>query len=195
MTTLPTTARTDAINLTTDLDQAGAVFNDSTRLLDGGLWSTPADDNNQPAYLGMFTTDIHAVLNDINSDLANPGAVTAAGNAYALSTADTTVLQQVQGQLQTLLTEAPLSIGNSQGAITAQELVHTTQTSILNEINGDITLATALSTNPYMSGTGATNVGFQALPTGADNAVAVSAAMAQGASLAQIGTVFNAAAD
>src|SRR5208282_1024006 len=41
------------------------------------LWSTPADNNNQPAYLGMYTTDIHAVLNDVNAALANPNSVTA----------------------------------------------------------------------------------------------------------------------
>jgi hypothetical protein len=47
MATLPTTVRDDALALSADLDQAGAVFNDATRLLDGGLWSTPADSNNQ----------------------------------------------------------------------------------------------------------------------------------------------------
>ena len=134
MATLPTTVRDNALALSTDLAQAGVVFNDATRLLEGGLWSTPADSNNQVAYLGMFTTDIHAVLNDINAALANPNGVTVSGNAYTLSATDTAVLQQVQGQLQTLLTEAPQSIGNSNNAITAQELIHTTQTAILNEI-------------------------------------------------------------
>ena len=62
MSTLPTTVRDDALNLSTDLAQAGAVFNDATRLLDGGLWSTPSDSNNQPAYLGLYTTDINAVI-------------------------------------------------------------------------------------------------------------------------------------
>ena len=62
MTTLPTTVRDDALALSTDLSQAGVVFDDATRLLDGGLWSTPADSNNQIAYLGMYTTDIHSVL-------------------------------------------------------------------------------------------------------------------------------------
>src|SRR5262249_13572572 len=41
-----TTVRDDALATSTDLQQAGAVFNDSTRLLDGGLWATPADSNN-----------------------------------------------------------------------------------------------------------------------------------------------------
>src|SRR6185437_10669614 len=143
MVTLPTTVRDDALGLSTDLAQAGAVFNDSTRLLDGGLWSTPADSNNQVAYLGMYTTDINAVLDDVNAALANPGGVTVSGATYALSANDTSVLQQVQGQLQTLLTEAPHAVGHGNNAITAQELIHTTQTSILNEINGDTALATA----------------------------------------------------
>ena len=195
MTTLPTTVRDDALALSTDLDQAGAVFNDATRLLDGGLWNTPADSNNQIAYQGMYTTDINAVLNDVNAALGNPNGVTVNGLAHALSATDTGVLQQVQGQLQTLLTEAPLSVGNSAAATTAQELIHTTQTSILNEINGDTALAQALAANPYPGGTGAPNVGFEALPTGSDNADAIAAATAQGATLAQIGAVFNAAAD
>ena len=195
MSTLPTTVRDDALNLSTDLAQAGAVFNDSTRLLDGGLWSTPADSNNQAAYLGMYTTDINAVLDDVNAALADPNAVTISGNAYALSSTDTGVLSEVQGQLQTLLNEATHSVGDSHSATTAQELIHTTQTSILSEINGDPALAAALDANPYPSGTGATNVGFESLPTGSDNSAALTAASAPGATLAQTGSVFNAATD
>ena len=145
MTTLPTLTRNDALAQSTDLDQAGVVFNDSTRLLDGGLWSTPVDSNNQQAYLGMYTTDITAVMNDVNAMLANPNGVTVAGNAYSLSANDTSVLSEVQGQLQTLLAEAPHAVGNSHAAVMAQELIHTTQTTILNEINGDTALATALA--------------------------------------------------
>jgi len=195
MTTLPTLTRADALAQSTDLDQAGVVFNDSTRLLDGGLWSTPVDNNNQQAYLGMYTTDITAVMNDVTAALANPNGVTVAGNAYALSANDVSVLSQVQGQLQTLLTEAPHAVGNSHAAITTQELIHTTQTTILNEINGDSALATALAANPYAANTGANEVGFQALPTGSDNAAALAKASAAGATLADIGSVFNAATD
>src|ERR1700743_2005665 len=117
------TVRADALAPSTDLAQAGAVFNDSTRLLDGGLWDTPADSNNQIAYLGRYTTDIHAVLNDINGMLANPGAVTVGGAALNLATADTAVLTQVQGQLQTLLT-----LANGSGRHTAALRAHTHMT-------------------------------------------------------------------
>jgi hypothetical protein len=193
--TLPNTSRPAALNLSTDLAQAGTVFNDSTRLLDGGLWATPSDSNNQQAYLGLYTSDIHAVLADINQDLANPGSVTIDGQAYTLTTADTAVLTQVQTQLQTLLTEAPLSVGNSAAATQAQDLIHTTQTDILNEINGDAALAKVLDANPFPSGTGANGVAFEALPTGSDTAAAITAATTPGASLTQIGAVYNAAVD
>src|ERR1700739_4190800 len=137
MTTLPTTTRPDALNLSTDLAQAGTVFNDATRLLDGGLWSKPADSNNQAAYEGMYTTDINAVLSDLNAMLAAPDTVTVNGNAYTLTQADVTALTQIQGQLQSVLTEAPLSVGSSHAAAVAQNSLHTTQTAILNEINGE----------------------------------------------------------
>jgi hypothetical protein len=159
------------------------------------LWSTPADSNNQIAYLGMYTTDIHAVLNDINGMLANPNGVTVGGAALNLAGADTAVLKQVQGQLQTLLTLADHSVGHGANAATNQELIHTTQTSILNEINGDSALANALAGVSYPTATGANNVGFQALPAGADDAASLQAASGANATLAQIGSVFNAAAD
>ena len=195
MVTLPSTDRATAPNLSTDLAQAGTVFNDATRLLDGGLWSNPADSNNQPAYLGMYTTDIHAVLNDVNAALANPNTITVSGAAFAPTAQDTAVLTQVQGQLQTLLNEAPSSVGHGHAAADAQAQLHTIQTGILNEIANDPALATALAANPFPTGTGATNVGFQSLPAGSDSATALAAATAPGASLAQIGNVFNAAAD
>ncbi len=193
--TLPSTDRATALNQTTDLAQAGATFNDSTRLLDGGLWAQPADNNNQQAYLGMYTTDLHAVLNDTNAALGNPNGITVNGAAFTPTAQDTAVLTQVQGQLQTLLNDAPMSIGHSAAATNAQNDIHNVQTSILNEINNDPTLATALHANPYPATTGAMDVGFQALPMGSDAAAAVAAATAPNATLAQVGAVFNAATD
>jgi len=101
------TVRTDALTVSPDLAQAGATFNDATRLLDGGLWSQP-NANDQAPYLGLFTDDINAVLSDVKADLATPNMVTVGGTAYTLttgtaSTTDTTVLNQVEGQLQTML--------------------------------------------------------------------------------------------
>jgi trimeric autotransporter adhesin len=185
------TERTDALNLSMDLAQAGAVFNDATRLLDGGLWSQP-NANNQTPYLGMFTADTTAVLNDIKADLANPAMVTVGGTAYTLSDADTAVLNSVETQLQTLLTDAPNSVGDA----TAQNAIHATQLAIITEVNGDPSLAAALAAATYTgASTGLPNTGFQTLPVGADDGAALAAAVAHGATLADIGTVFNAAND
>jgi hypothetical protein len=189
------TMRTTALATSEDLVQAGVVFNDATRLLEGGLWSTPADNNNQQAYLGMYTTDLHAVSNDIAAILANPGGTTVGGQGYTPSTTDLATLTEIQGQLQTLITDAPQSVGNSAAAIAAQQSVHALHTEILSEITGDPTLAAAIDQVQYASGTGANNVGFQPLPAGADDPGTVAAATAQGATLGTIGQVFNAAAD
>jgi trimeric autotransporter adhesin len=195
MATVPTTVRNDALILTIDLAQAGAVFNDATRLADGGLWGVPADNNNQQAYLGMYTTDITAVSDDIAAILANSAAMTVGGVAYTASTADIATLTEIQSQFQALLTAAPHSVGNSHSAVTAQETIHAVQTEILNEVAGDPTLAGALNNVQYASGTGANNIGFQALPAGADDPATLAAAKAPDATLATIGQVFNAAAD
>ena len=166
---VPTTVRDDALGLSTDLAQAGAVFNDATRLADGGLWSTPADSNNQPAYLGMYTTDINAVSDDIAAILANPAATTIGGVAYAPSTTDVAALTEIEGQIQTLLANAPKAVGNSHAEVLAQQSVHALQTEILSEIGGDPALSSALNNVQYATGTGANNVGFEALPAGADD--------------------------
>jgi trimeric autotransporter adhesin len=185
------TMRTTALAQSEDLVQAGVVFNDATRLLEGGLWSTPADNNNQQAYLGMYTTDLHAVSNDVAAILANPAGTTVGGVAYTPTTTDIATLTEIQGQLQTLITEAPQSVGNA----SAEQTVHALHTEILSEIAGDSTLAAAINNVQFTSGTGANDVGFQLLPAGADDPATVAAATAQGATLATIGQVFNAAAD
>ena len=64
------------------------------------------------------------------------------------------------------------------------------QNAVLNLINGDPVLASALAANPLPTTGG---VGFQAMPVGDDSPAALTAASQFGASLHQIGTVFNAA--
>src|SRR5262249_9764012 len=185
------TVRPDQFPVSPDLAQAGAIFNDATRLLDGGLWSQPRA-NNQTPYLGMYTADISAVLADVNADLAPGAMVTVGDNAYALSTTDTVVLGDVVSQLQTLLNDAPNSVGNA----SVENQMHTAQLAIINDVNGDPSLAQALAAATYTgASTGLPNTGFQALPIGADDGAALAAAVAHGATLAQIGAVFNAATD
>jgi trimeric autotransporter adhesin len=74
--------RSAALNLSTDLVQAGAVFNDAVRD-STGLFNLSGSGNQNP-FLGAYTTDIHAIQNDIAAMLANAGNVTLGGQAFAL---------------------------------------------------------------------------------------------------------------
>src|SRR3982750_1858183 len=82
--------RADALNPSTDLVQAGVIFNDAARI-STGLFNLAGSGNSNP-FLGSYTTDIHAVQNDIAAMLAAPGNVTIGGKAFALNATDTTVL-------------------------------------------------------------------------------------------------------
>jgi trimeric autotransporter adhesin len=191
-----------ALNTSTDLAQAGAVFNDAVRLSEGGLWTgsttlEAASANNQQPYEAMYVQDINAVQADVNAMLANQNAITVGGQTIS----DASLageLSEIQGQLATLAHDAPLSVGSSTAAATAQGTIALTQQEILGEVNGDATLAAALNAAAYQSGTGFTNVGFQHLPTGSDTQAALGAAEGSSASpptLADVGAVFNAAND
>ncbi len=193
------TERATALGATTDdLEQAGLIFNDAVRLSDGGLWSQPADNNNQLNYASMFEADIGILKTDIAAAIAaeqaNNGAVTVNGMTVTPSNANT--LSEILTQLDALAGAAPHAVGNSAAAIAAQGVLHTNEQAILTEIANDTNLQNALAggavTNP---GTGATDQGFQALPAqAADDAAAIATARA-GANLSDIGTVFNAAAN
>ena len=67
--------RANSIGPTVDLVQAGVVFNDAVRV-SLGLFSTPQNSGNSNPFLSSYTTDIHAVQNDIAAMLAAPGTVT-----------------------------------------------------------------------------------------------------------------------
>ena len=82
--------RASALNQSTDLVQAGVAFNDAVRFSQG-LWSLSGSGNQNPT-LGSYTTDLHAVQNDIAAMLAKPGDVTLGGQAFTLNNTDTTVL-------------------------------------------------------------------------------------------------------
>src|SRR5437762_4267245 len=134
--------RASALNQMTDLLQAGVVFNDAVRA-STGLFSTPQNSGNSNPFLGSYTTDIHAVQNDIAAMLANAGNVTLGGQAFALNATDTAVLTNVQAQLGMLLTAAPQTT-NAATLTAASQTLHTVQAQILQELNGDPQLAAAL---------------------------------------------------
>ena len=183
------TVRADALNQSTDLVQAGVVFNDAVRISEG-LFSLSGSGNQNP-FLGSYTTDIHAVQNDIAATLATPGNVTLGGQTFTLNTTDTAVLTNIQSQLGALLTAA----GQTTNAATlsaADQTLHAVQTEILQAINNDPHIAAALNNVTFMANTGANDVAFQNVPAGADDPAALAAATA-GTSLQVVGEVFNAA--
>jgi len=182
--------RASAINQTTDLLQAGVVFNDAARA-SLGLFSTPANSGNSNPFLNSYTTDVHAVQNDIAAMLANPGNVTINGNAFKLNATDTAVLTNIQGQLGQLLAAAPQTT-NAATVAQADATLHAVQSEILTEIQGDAHLSAALNNVTFMANTGANDVAFQSLPAGNDSAANLAAAT-NGTSLKTIGEVFNAA--
>jgi hypothetical protein len=191
-----------ALNISTDLAQAGAVFNDAVRLSEGGLWTgsttlESASAFNQQPYEYMYVQDINAVEADVNGMLANPNAVTVGGQTIS-DPALAGELSAMLGQLATLAHEAPLSVGTSAAAAAAQGTVALTQQEILGEVNGDATLTAALNAAAYQGGTGFTNVGFQQLPTGSDTPAALGSAEGSATApptLVEVGAVFNAAND
>jgi len=182
--------RANAINPTVDLVQAGVVFNDAVRI-SLGLFSTPQNSGNSNPFLSSYTTDIHAVQNDIAAMLAAPGTVTLGGQAFTLNTTDTAVLTNVQAQLSTILNAAPMTTAAGTLAA-ADQTIHAVQLEILGEINNDPHLAAALNNVTFAANTGANDVAFQNVPAGADDPAALAAATA-GSSLKAVGEVFNAA--
>jgi len=181
--------RADALNQSTDLVQAGVVFNDAVRISEG-LFSLSGSGNQNP-FLGSYTTDIHAVENDIAAMLATPGNVTLGGQAFTLNTTDTAVLTNLQSQLGTLLTAAAQTT-NAATLSAADQTLHAVQNEILQAINNDPHIAAALNNVAFMANTGANDVAFQNVPAGADDPAALAAATA-GTSLQAVGEVFNAA--
>ena len=187
------TDRATALGATTnDLGQAGLIFNDAVRLSEGGLWSTPADSSNQLNSASMYEADIGILKTDIASAIANGATV----NGVAVTPSNANTLSEILTQLNELATAAPNAVGNSAAAIAAQGVIHADQQAILTEIAHDTNLQNALAQNGVTNpGTGATDQGFQALPAqAADDSAGLATAKA-GASLSDIGTVFNAAAN
>ena len=87
-------------------------------------------------------------------------------------------LYQVEGDLNVALSAV------SAGGPAVPGTVAAAQNAVLNLINGDPVLASALAANPG-------GVGFQAMPVGDDSPAALTAASQFGASLHQIGTVIT----
>jgi len=151
-----------------DINQAGVVVNDATRLLAGGLWSTPADSNNQENSAAMFTADLKAISADLAQEAAaNPNLVTDPN--FAKLNADITV---------ELIAAHIASSGNAVAA-GADTILHRAQLDIINIANTDSNF-TGLA---------------QALPVGSVPDGQAANLTTPHATLAEIGQIFNSAAD
>ena len=155
------TVRTAALNHSTDLVQAGVVFNDAVRV-SLGLFSQSGSGNQAP-FLSSYVSDVQSVQADVAAMLATPGSVTIGGQTFALNATDTAVLTKVEGQLATLLNAAPMTTTPATQSA-AEQTLHNVQIQIQQEINGDTHLANALGNVPFLANTGATDVAFQGLP-------------------------------
>ena len=172
-----TTIRADALATTADLTQAGVVFNDATRLLEGGLWQNAVVHNNQTPTLGEYTQDMNAILADVQ-------AVAATG-IYAAGSTQANDLASIESLIPSLLAAAQASVQSHGAAQTAAETtLHDGQLQIISLIQNDPTLLAAANN-------GAT--GFLAAPAALPSGV--TAASAPVANLAEVGALFNDAAN
>jgi trimeric autotransporter adhesin len=163
------TDRATALMPVADIDQAGAVFNDATRLLDGGLWSTPNDSNNQENYATMVTGDLNVVAMDLQQ--------AAAANANLLADPN---FMKISADLTAELAAIPNATSmNAHTSGVADTTLHTAQLDIINIANTDALFAGLAQALPV----GSVPDGQAANPT------------TPHATLADIGQIFNSAAD
>jgi len=147
---------------------AGAAFNDATRVVEGGLWQTAAQESNQPV----------GTVNRYVNDLTNvKDTLTAEKAANQFAGAALTHVNLVLTDLTTSVTNAAASATT----LTAQTALRTAHLNILNTVAGDPALTTLAAG------------GFQQvapmLPAG------VTAANAPHANLTDLGAIFNDAAN
>lgn len=165
-------------NITT-FAQAGAVFNDATRQLEGGLWRNTVEEGGQGfGSANAVTADLQALQTGLQAQI-NGGRFTG----------DT--LAKVQGLVANLGEEAEaaaasVSGGGAFGSVAAAETaLRNFHLGIIETVKGDATLS-AMATADGGNG-------FQSVPPAF--AAGVTAANAQHANLAQIGAIFDDAAN
>ena len=166
-------------NETLTFAQAGAAFNEVTRLLEGGLWQNAVEEGGQGlGSAGQAVTDLQAVQAAVQAGIAN-GQFTGTTLANA---------QSIAASLDQEIAAATASVngGGLFGSVAAAEAaLHNTHVGILNAVAGDATLS-ALATADGGNG-------FQAVPPAfADG---VTAKNAPHATLADIGAIFDDAAN
>ena len=169
-------ATTDA---TPTFADAGTLFNDATRFLEGGLWQNTVSEGDQGfGSAGRVVNDLQTIQTDLQAGIA-------AGqyNGKALTHVHT-ILSYVGQEIAAAT--ASVNGGGTFGSVAAAETaLHNLHLGVLSTVAADPTLATAATAN------GAT--GFQAVPAALPTGV--TAQNAPHANLADIGAIFNDAAN
>jgi hypothetical protein len=175
ITASPTPASSSAPNFS-DL---GATFNDATRALAGGLWQNAVEEGGQGhGSVGRYTNDLTTVQTGLLAEV-NAGQFTGATLSH---------VQTILSDITTAFSAATASVngGGTFGSLAnAEQALRTSHLDILNIINSDPTLTTLATQN------GAN--GFMAAPSTLPDGT--TAATAPHANLAEIGAIFNDAAN
>lgn len=161
-----------------DFAQLGTVFNDATRALVGGLWQNAVQEGGQGlGSVFRYVNDLHTVQSGIQAEInAGQFAGTTLANAQA-------ILSDIAAALSAAT--ASVNGGGSFGSVAAAETaLHNNHLDILNIVANDPNLSALATQN------GAT--GFMAAPPTLNG---VTAANAPHANLAEIGAIFNDAAN
>jgi hypothetical protein len=158
--------------------EAGTVFNDATRVLEGGLWQTAVQESNQPTgTVSRYVGDLSTVQTDLVAEI----------NASQFTGAPLAHVETILADLTTALGAAPASVngaGNSDDVTNAQTALRNAHLDVLNIVQGDDTLASLATVG------GA--AGFQQVPP---LLAGVTGPHAPHQNLAQIGAIFNDAAN
>ena len=166
-------------NATPTFADAGTLFNDATRFLEGGLWQNTVEEG------GQGLGSVGSVVTDLQTVQANLQAGIAAGQYTGQALTDVQSIVTSVGQ-EITAANASVNGGGGFGSVAAAETaLHNLHLGVLNTVAANPDLAAAATAN------GAT--GFQAVP--AAFAAGVTAQNAPHANLADIGVIFNDAAN
>ena len=166
-------------NATPTFADAGTLFNDATRFLEGGLWQNTVEEG------GQGLGSVGSVVTDLQTVQANLQAGIAAGQYTGQALTDVQSIVTSVGQ-EITAANASVNGGGGFGSVAAAETaLRTLHLGVLNTAAANPDLAEAATAN------GAT--GFQAAP--AAFAAGVTAQNAPHSNLADIGAIFNDAAN
>lgn len=158
----------------------GVMFNDATRFLEGGLWQNVVEQGGQGfGSINNYTADLTAIQTGLRAEIA-------AGLFSGQTLAN---VNTILADITTALSAATASVngGGAFGSIAAAETaLHNSHLDILNIVNNDANLAGIAANADGVTG-------FLQVPQGL--AAGVTAANAPKATLAELGIIFNDAAN